>query len=303
MKKAGFAELNAVAIVAETRNFRAAARELGMSASAVSHAISVLETRLGVRLFNRTTRSVSLTEAGEQFLGKVAPALKAIGDAMDSASEAADNPRGRLRINTSPEGMRGLLMPILAEYHSRCPDVHIDVVSEGRAVDIVAEGFDVGIRLRELIPQDMVAIPLTLQERFFVFGAPSYFERHGVPAVPADLLRHACLRLRLPSGTVYRWEFERHGEAFRIDVNGPMTLQDMGMMLEAAVAGIGLAYMTERQAQADLAAGRLVAVLDEWTPPFAGLCLYFPGRRHLPPAVRVFLDVARDMARAAPYQA
>ncbi|MCL6709194.1 LysR family transcriptional regulator [Pseudomonas sp. R2.Fl] len=298
MKRAGLIELNAVAIVAETRNFRSAALTLGMSASAISHAISALENRLGVRLFNRTTRSVSLTEAGERFLEKVSPALREIAEAMESATEAADVPRGRLRINTPSDGTRGLLMPILADYHRRYPEVHVDVVSEGRTVDIVAEGFDLGVRLREIVPQDMVAIPLSREERFLVYGAPSYFERFGRPEVPADLMRHACLRMRLPSGTVYRWEFERHGEEIRLDVDGPMTLQHMDLMLEAAVAGLGLAYMTTRRAADDVAAGRLEAVLEDWSPPFPGLCLYFPSRRHLPPATRAFIDLAREMTRA-----
>nr|WP_280925018.1 MULTISPECIES: LysR family transcriptional regulator [unclassified Ciceribacter] len=297
MKKAGLIELNAVAVVAETRNFRAAARDLGMSASAVSHAISALENRLGVRLFNRTTRSVSLTEAGERFLEKISPALKDIAGAMEGATAAAASPRGRLRINTSPSGMTGLLMPIFVEFQRRYPEVHVDVASEGRLVDIVEEGFDVGVRLRESIPQDMVAIPLTEKERFLVLGAPRYFERYGKPSVPTDLLRYPCLRLRLPSGGIYRWEFERHGQESRIDVEGPMTLQDMDLMLEAAVAGVGLAYMTERQAAAALSAGLLEAVLEDWTPPFPGLCIYFSGRRHLPPPVRAFIDVAREIAR------
>ncbi|MCM2401994.1 LysR family transcriptional regulator [Rhizobium sp. S153] len=297
MKKAGLIELNAVAVVAETRNFRAAARDLGMSASAVSHAISALESRLGVRLFNRTTRSVSLTEAGERFLEKISPALKDIAGAMEGATAAAASPRGRLRINTSPGGMKGLLMPILVEFQRRYSEVHVDVASEGRLVDIVEEGFDVGVRLRESIPQNMVAIPLTEKERFLVLGAPRYFERYGKPSVPTDLSRYPCLRLRLPSGAIYRWEFERHEQESRIDVEGPMTLQDMDLMLEAAVAGVGLAYMTERQAAAALSAGLLESVLEDWTPPFPGLCIYFSGRRHLPPPVRAFIDVAREIAR------
>ncbi|MDI7863755.1 LysR family transcriptional regulator [Rhizobiaceae bacterium n13] len=297
MKKAGMIELNAVAIVAETRNFRSAARQLGMSASAVSHAISALESRLGVRLFNRTTRSVSLTEAGEGFLEKIAPALKEIESAVEGATEAAARPRGRLRINSSAGGVRGHLMPLLMEYRRRYPDVDIDVASDGRLVDIVAEGFDLGMRLLESVPQDMVAIPLTAQERFLVFGAPEYFERHGRPAVPADLLKHDCVRFRLPGGAIYRWEFERHGEEIRLDVPGRMTLQDMDLILEAAVAGAGLAYMTKRHAAAEIAAGRLQAVLEEWTPPFPGLCLYFSSRRHLPAAVRAFIDLVREMTR------
>ncbi|NML73122.1 LysR family transcriptional regulator [Rhizobium sp. S-51] len=297
MKKSGLVELHAVAAVAAARSFRAAAAELGLSASALSHAVAAIETRMGVKLFNRTTRSVSLTQAGEQFLGKVGPALKEIEAAMEAATQSRATPAGRLRINTSEGAARGLLMPIVLEFLRRYRDVDVDIVSEGRMVDIVAEGFDIGIRLIDTVPQDMIAIPLTEHERFVVVGSPQYIERHGKPLVPADLTRHACLRLRLPSGTIYRWEFERHGEEIRVDVEGPLTLQDMQLMREAAVGGAGLAYMTERNVAADLAAGRLVTVLEEWTPPFPGLCLYYSGHRHLPPALRAFADLARQMSR------
>lgn len=295
MQKAGLLELNAVVAVAASKNFRAAAAELGMSASALSHAVAALEARMGVRLFNRTTRSVSLTEAGEQFLGRIGPALKEIAEAMEAANEFQAAPSGTLRINTSEGGARALLIPIVLEFLRRFPDVHVDVVSEGRMVDIVADGFDVGIRLIETVPQDMIAIPLRAEERFFVVGSPGYFERHGRPLVPADLSHHACLRMRLPSGAVYRWEFERHGEEIRLDVRGPMTLQSTDLMLEAALGGAGLAYMTARNVGPDLAAGRLVSVLEDWTPPFPGLCLYYSGHRHVPAALRAFVDVAKEM--------
>jgi len=297
MKKTGLIELHAVAAVAAARSFRAAATELGMSASALSHAIAAIEARIGVKLFNRTTRSVSLTQAGEQFLDKVRPALKEIEAAMESAAQSRATPAGRLRINTSEGAARSLLMPIVLEFLRLYPDVHVDIISEGRMVDIVAEGFDIGIRLIDTVPQDMIAIPLTRNERFLVVGSPHYFERHGKPLVPADLAKHACVRLRLPSGSIYRWEFERHGEEIRIDVEGPMTLQDMELMREAAVGGAGLAYMTERNVATDLAAGRLVTVLEEWTPPFPGLCFYYSGHRYLPPALRAFADLARKMLR------
>ena len=298
MSKAGLLELNAVAAVAAAKNFRAAAAELGMSASALSHAVAALEARMGVRLFNRTTRSVSLTEAGERFLEKVGPALKDIAAAMEAANQFRATPSGTLRINTSEGGARRLLIPIVLEFLRRFPDVHVDIVSEGRMVDVVADGFDAGIRLIETVPQDMIAIPLRAEERFFVVGAPAYFEKHGRPAAPTDLLNHACLRLRLPSGAVYRWEFERHSEEIRLDVKGPMTLQSMDLMLEAAVGGAGLAYMTEQNVAEELAAGRLETVLEDWTPPFPGLCVYYSGHRHVPPALRAFIDVAREKTAA-----
>jgi DNA-binding transcriptional LysR family regulator len=296
MKITGLVELNAAVAVAAARSFRAAALELGMSASALSHSVASLEGRLGVRLFNRTTRSVSLTEAGERFLDKIGPALKTISAAMEEAGEFQTTPSGTLRINSSEGGARNLLIPIVLEFQRRYPLVNVDIAVDGRLVDIVSEGFDLGVRLIETVPQDMIAIPLRAEERFLVVGSSDYFNRHGIPASPHDLANHACLRLRLPSGTVYRWEFERHGEEIRLDVKGSLTLQSSDLMLEAVLEGAGLAYMTERNVAAALAAGRLISVLEDWTPPFPGLCLYYSGHRHVPAALRAFVDLARKMA-------
>lgn len=296
MQKSGLVELNAAIAVAASRNFRAAAAELGMSASALSHAVAALETRMGVKLFNRTTRSVSLTEAGERFITRIGPALREIGEATEEANQFQATPSGTLRINTSEGAARDLLMPLVLEYRRRCPDVHIDIAVDGRMLDIVGEGFDLGIRLIETVPQDMIAIPLKKEERFLVVGSPAYFASHGRPSSPPDLLDHACLRLRLPSGTIYRWEFERHGEEIRLDVKGPMTLQSTELMLEAVIGGAGLAYMTERNVAAALADGRLVSVLEDCTPPFPGICLYYSGHRHLSAALRAFVSLAREMA-------
>ncbi len=293
MRKVGLTELQAVTAVAAARSFRAAAVDLGVSPSALSHAVAVLEERLGVRLFNRTTRSVALTGAGERFVARVGPALRDITEAMDAATEGRETPAGTLRINMSSGAGRGSLVPIIVRFQQRYPAVHVDVVTEGRLVDIVAEGFDLGVRLADLVPQDMITVPLTRQERFVVVGTPAYFTAHGRPATPADLAAHACLGLRLPSGAIYRWEFERHGEQVRLDVRGPLTLQGPDLVREAVLAGVGLGYMRERNVVEDIKAGRLDTVLEDWTPPFPGLCFYYPGHRHVPPAVRAFLDVAR----------
>ncbi len=266
--------------VAGHRGFRAAATELGMSRSALSHAIAALEAKLGVRLFHRTTRSVSLTEAGEQFVSGVAPALGQIREAMARAGSHRDTPAGTLRINTSAGAARQM-EPLVFEYLRRYPDVTVDIVTEGRLVDIVVDGFDAGVRLAELVPRDMIA-------------APAYFKQHPKPRTPADLSRHRCIRSRLPSGGIYRWEFERHGEALAIDGEGPLILDEPNLMLAAARAGFGLAYLTEWNVAADLAAGSLVRVLDEWTPPFPGLSLYYPGRRHVPAALRAMIDLIRE---------
>lgn len=293
MKDGGLVELKAVAAVAAAKSFRLGAVQMGMSASAVSHAVAMLETRLGVRLFNRTTRSVSLTEAGEQFLARVSPALTEIFGAMEGARQSTGKPAGSLRINTSEYAARVFLMPVIIEYARLYPDVHIDLVTEGRMVDIVAEGFDLGVRILESIPQDMVAVPISREERFLVMATPDYFAVHGKPETPADLARHKCIRLRLPSGAMMRWEFERHGEMTRLDPEGLVTLQSSELVHEAARAGLGIACLTERMIAADLASGALVPVLEEWTPPFPGLCLYYSRHRHMSAALRAFIDLMR----------
>jgi DNA-binding transcriptional LysR family regulator len=293
VRSSGLIELDAVLAVARHRGFRAAATELGMSRSALSHAIAALEVKLGVRLFHRTTRSVSLTEAGEQFVSGVAPALDQIKETMELARSHRETPAGTLRINTSAGAARQM-EPIVFEYLRRYPDMTVDIVTEGRLVDIVVNGFDAGVRLAELVPQDMISVPLGPEQRFAVVGAPDYFEHFPKPRTPADLSRHRCIRSRLPSGAIYRWEFERHGEAMAIDGEGPLILDEPSLMLAAARAGFGLAYLSEWNVAADLATGLLVRVLHEWTPPFPGLSLYYSGRRHVPAGLRAMIDLIRE---------
>ncbi|BAO90981.1 LysR family transcriptional regulator [Caballeronia cordobensis] len=297
MKTSGLAELEAVLAVARHRSFRAAASELSVSTSALSHAIAALEARIGVRLFNRTTRSVSLSEAGAQFVQNVAPALTTIRDALEQAGSFRDTPSGTLRINTSV-GAALQVMPVFIAFLARYPDMKLDIVTEGRLIDIVVEGFDAGIRLLETVPQDMIAVPFGERQRFAVVGSPAYFARHKPPRTPAHLAAHRCIRSRMPSGSIYQWEFERHGEAVRIDGEGALTLDEPGLMLAAARAGLGLAYLTEWNVAADLAAGTLVRVLEDWTPPLDGLCLYYPGRRHAPAGLRALTEMIREHADA-----
>ena len=298
MHSSGLIELEAVAAVARHRNFRAAAVELGLSRTALSHAVAALEQRLGVRLFNRTTRSVAPTEAGEAFIAGIAPALGDIRNAMVAATSSRAQPLGTLRLNTSAGAARQILTPVILEYLRRYPDMKIDIVTEGRLVDIVVDGFDAGIRLAETVPQDMIAIPFGPEQRLVVVGAPSYLAGREPPRLPQDLLAHRCIRARLASGSIWRWEFERHGEAIAIDVDGPLTLDEPTLMLEAARAGIGLACVSEWSVAADLAAGRLVRLLDDWTRPFAGLCLYYPGRRHVPAGLRALIELIQELRRS-----
>jgi DNA-binding transcriptional LysR family regulator len=295
MQRAGLFELNAVVAVSSHRSFRRAAAELGLSPSALSHAVATLEQRLGVRLFNRTTRSVSLSEAGERFLKRVQPALGEIADAMEAVNELRDTPTGTLRINASESAARQILVPIVFEFLRRYPDMEVDIAAEGRLVDIVAAGFDAGIRIAEMVPRGMIAVPCAPPQCFAVVGSPAYFKRHSHPRMPDDLKAHNCIRYRFSSGTIFRWEFEKRGEEIDLDVPGSLTLDNQALMREAALHGVGLAYVNEWAVEADLAVGRLIRVLQDWTPPFPGPCLYYPGHRHVPAGLRAFVGVVKDV--------
>ncbi|PND26108.1 LysR family transcriptional regulator [Sinorhizobium sp. M4_45] len=294
--RASLSELEAVAAVARHGGFRAAARELGMSSSALSHAIAALEERLAVRLFNRTTRSVALSAAGEQFLSAIAPALQTIENAIEHIGEHSSRPSGRLRLNMAPGAARMLLEPLLLEYGRRYPEVELEVVTENALVDVIGKGFDAGVRLAEAISPDMVAIPITRTLRFLVVGSPEYFKGRSKPVVPLDLVRHRCIQMRMANGRLYRWEFERRGEAHVVDVPGNLTLDATDLILEAALSGAGLAYIGEYSLAAHIATGRLVPVLEEWCPAYPGLSLYFSQRRHMPARLRAFIDLIREQA-------
>jgi DNA-binding transcriptional LysR family regulator len=294
MPRTGLVELNAVVAVASHRSFRAAATELGMSPSALSHAIAVLEQRMGVRLFNRSTRSVSLTEAGEQFLAKVRPALREIAEAIDATNVFRDSPAGTLRLNMSEGAARQILTPIVLEFMRRYPQMQVDLVTQGRLVDIVAEGFDAGIRLAEAVPQDMIAIPCGPEQRYAVVGSTTYFNSRTRPKTPGDLVAHECIRGRLPSGAMLKWEFEKRGEQMVVDVKGSLTLDHYELWIEAALEGAGLAYVNEWSVSHEISSGRLTRVLEDWTQPFPGLSLYYPGHRHVPAGLRAFIGIIRE---------
>jgi DNA-binding transcriptional LysR family regulator len=296
MQRAGLFELNAVVAVSTHKSFRRAAAEVGLSPSALSHAIATLERRMGVRLFNRTTRSVSLSAAGEKFLARVRPALGEIAAAMESVNEFRDKPAGTLRINTSEAAAQMVLTPFVIEFLRRYPDMKVDIVTEARFVDIVAEGFDAGIRLAEAVPQDMIAVPCSPPLRFVVVGSPEYFSRHPQPRSPADLAGHNCIRVRYPSGALAKWEFEKEGEELSVDVAGSLTLDSHHLLVEAAVQGLGLVWTSDFAVAPELAAGRLICVMEDWTPPYPGLRLYHSGHRHVPAGLRAFIATIREVS-------
>ena len=290
-------ELEAIVAVARHGGFRVAARELDMSSSALSHAVAALEARLGVRLFNRTTRSVALSAEGEQFVGEIAPALAAIRTAMERIDEHRAEPAGTLRLNLPPGAGQMILSPLISEYMRRYPRVAVDMVTEGAMVDIVGRGFDAGVRLEEFVPPDMIAVPITRPIRSIAVGSPAYFAGRKLPRTPADLAEHRCIRRRTGAGTIYRWEFEKRGEAIAMDVPGQLTLDDGDLMLAAALAGEGLAFLSDIAAAKSIEAGLLLPVLEDWSPEYPGLCLYYPSRRNIPARLRAFIDLIRQQAR------
>jgi len=287
-------ELEAVVAVSRLGGFRAAARELGMSSSALSHAISALESRLGVRLFNRTTRSVALSAAGEQFVAEIAPALSAIRSAIERVDEHRTEPSGILRLNMAPGAARMLMEPLVLKYLRRFPKAGIEIATDNALVDVIGQGFDAGIRPTDLVPPDMIAVPITRLLRFLVVGSSRYFAGRPPPNTPADLAGHQCIRARMGSGSVYRWEFKRHGEAVEIDAPGALTLDESELMLQAALAGWGVTYLSDYMVGPHIEAGRLIAVLKDWCPTVSGISLYYPSRRHVPAKLRAFIALIRE---------
>lgn len=301
MTRAGLIELNAVVAVAAHRSFRKAADELGVSPSALSHAVASLEKRMGVRLFNRTTRSVTPSEAGEQFLARVRPALTEIEGAMTGVNEFRDTPVGTIRLNASEGAAHMVLQPLVLEFLRRYPDMRVDLVTEGRMVDVVAEGFDAGIRQAEHVPLDMVAVVCSPPIRYAVVGSPTYFQQHGQPVHPNELKNHRCIRSRLPSGSLYGWDFRCGDEAVSIEPSGPLTLDNYNLMIAAALAGAGLAWVNAWAVTEHIKEGRLLTVLDEWSPAQPALRLYYPSHRNMPAGMRAFLALVREICGLSGY--
>ncbi|MGF6690453.1 LysR family transcriptional regulator [Pseudomonas sp. D(2018)] len=303
MNRSGLLELNAVVAVAQHRSFRRAATELQVSPSAVSHAVAALEQRMGVRLFHRTTRSVSLSEAGEQFLARIDPALREIAAAMESANRFRETPRGTLRINTSEGAAQMTLRPIMLTFLQRYPDMQLELVTDDALVDIVADGFDAGIRLFESVPQDMIALPFTPPLRLAAVASPSYLAGRSIPTVPTDLLQHLCIRRRFPGGTLFKWEFEKDGQHEVVDMPGQLTLNSQALTLQAALEGAGIAVLGEFAVAPHLASGKLVRLLDDWMPSYPGLALFYPANRHPSAGMKAFIEVVREFARETPTDA
>jgi DNA-binding transcriptional LysR family regulator len=294
MKSPSAADLSVFLCTAQHLNFSKAAIELGLTPSALSHSVKALENRLGVRLFNRTTRSVALTEAGERLYARLKPAFRDIDDALEDLNHFRDKPSGNLRITSGRQACELVLLPIASEFLQLYPDIRLEVVESDALLDIVANGFDAGVRFGDRLEADMVSLPIGPTMRSVVVGSPAFFERHAAPQKPADLHGLPCIRHRYPSGSMYRWELERGGIAQEIEINGPLTLGDVSLMVGPALQGLGLAYVFEDMVSEHLASGRLVQVLADWCPFYPGLHLYYPSRRHVPAPLKAFIDFVRN---------
>lgn len=282
--------------IAQHRSFRKAAVELGVTASALSHSLRAIEERLDVRLVNRTTRGVGLTEAGERLFDRIRPAFLDIDDALEDLDKFRGQPYGKLRINAPRPAARMVLLPIVSRFLKAYPAVEIEIVVEDALVDTITGGFDAGIRFGERIAADMIAVPIGPRQRTAIVASPDYFRRFPKPVTPHELKDHSCIRYRFASGTYYRWEFERGGIELEIEVQGPLTLGDLDIMLDAAVNGSGLAFLFEDYALPALEDDRLIRVLEDWCPYYPGFFLYYPSRRQLPTALRAFVDFVKNDA-------
>ncbi|WP_426661110.1 LysR family transcriptional regulator [Rhodanobacter aciditrophus] len=297
--------LRAFRAIAEHGSFTRAAAALDVTASALSQTLRRLEAQLGTRLLHRTTRRVGLSEAGHELLRRIAPALKELDAAMDALRQHGDRPAGLLRLTVPDVVAIALLDPLLGEFMARWPAVKLDIHVDNGLSDLIAEGFDAGIRLGERLQRDMVAVPVSGPLRSVVVGSPAYFAHHGRPSQPRELEAHDCINFRQASSrALYRWEFAhrsgpRKGQWFELPVDGRLTVNHVPLAVRAAVEGAGLACVLEPFAREALADGRLESVLDDWLPPFDGFHLYYPSRFQVPPKLRVFIDFLRERRQAA----
>jgi DNA-binding transcriptional LysR family regulator len=288
-------ELNVLAAflrVADERSFTRAARQLRVSPSALSHAIRGLEERIGVRLLARTTRSVAPTDAGQQFIARLRPALGDIDEALEQVSGLRARPAGRVRLLVPRIAAATVVAPKLASFARDYPDVVLDMITDDRRVDLVAEGFDAGIQLGEFIAQDMVAVRVSKDRRPAIVGSPTYFAAHPKPKSPRELMQHRCINFRL-GPDIYRWEFDKGKQSLTVAVNGPLIVDDAQVLARAAIDGVGLAFMSDEQAAPHIASGVLVRVLEDWCPPYPGFFLYYPSRRQQPAALVALVETLR----------
>jgi DNA-binding transcriptional LysR family regulator len=294
MTRAPLADLNAFVAVARERSFTRAAAHLGVSASALSQTIRGLEERLGMRLLTRTTRSVALTDAGERLIATVGPHLEGIETGLAALSELRDKPAGRIRITAVDHAAETILWPALSKFLSDYPDVHVELTVDNTLRDIVSERFDAGIRMGERVARDMIAVRIGPDIRMAAVATAAYFASRGKPKTPRDLAAHNCINLRMPTlGGVYAWEFEKKSREIAVRVEGQLTVNDIAVIKQAALNGMGVAFMPEDIAQPHIDAGELVRVLADWTPPFSGYHLYYPSRRQQSPAFTALVDALR----------
>jgi DNA-binding transcriptional LysR family regulator len=280
-------------VVAEERSFTRAGKLLGVSASAMSHAMRVLEERIGVRLLSRTTRSVAPTDAGEELLAQLRPALSEVRVALDRVAGLRKKPAGRVRLLVPRFAAGTVLAPKLGEFARKYPDVRLDVTTNDARMDIVAAGFDAGIHFGEYIEKDMIAVRVSPDHRPAIVGSPGYIKAHGKPKSPRDLLRHRCINFRHGDAGLYRWEFEKGRKSVSVAVSGPLIVDDENLVIQAALQGVGLAFISDERVTSHLESGTLVRVLENWCQPFPGFFLYYPSRRQQPPALSALIDTLR----------
>ncbi len=293
MRSTDLSELAAFDAVARHRSFRRASEERGVTASAVSHAVSNLEARTGIRLLNRTTRSVSLTDAGAMLFARLSPAFGDIGSALDALNQFRETPFGKVRINAPNSIAPFVFGPVMGPLIGANPNLELEIVATDRLVDIVDEGFDAGIRLGESLRDGMTAVRIKPRLRFAVVGSPDYFASRPAPKAPAHLKDHVCIRNIYPSGTAYPWEFARYGKTIEFEPTGPISLDDHELMVEAALSGVALAYVWEDRAKPYVESGRLVECLASWCAPEDWLYLYYPARKHLSAGLRAVIEALR----------
>lgn len=286
-------DLSAFLTIAEERSFTKAGRRLGISTSALSHAMRGLEERLGVRLLARSTRSVSPTEAGLQLIASLGPAFKDIDGALERLSGLRDTPAGRIRVLAPRLAAMTVLGPKLGDFSRRYPDIVLDVVTGEAHADLVAQGFDAGIQFGEFIAKDMIAVRVSADHRPAIVGSPRYFESHPKPRSPRDLPNHRCINFRHRGSGLYRWELDKGKQSVSVAVSGPLIVDDIELLVLAAVDGVGIAFMSEEQAEPHLTSGALIRVLKEWCPPFPGYFLYYPSRKQQPRALSVLIEALR----------